>query len=284
MVALAASALALVCASPAGAVVFSVGPGGDPVSVQPLGGTGTFMDPAGGASSGVTYHGGPVAHAITTYAVFWDPASAFQASTEQLVTGYLEGAAHDSGQTQNLFSVAAQYTDATGGAGYSQRYGGTFVDRDPYPASGGCTTTTASAPTCLSGSQLLTELEAFISANRLPVGLSDLYVLLTPDTVVTCLDGTGECSTNSYCSLHSYANVASSTLLYIDIPFTLLDSASDAKSCQDDGNAQLQEPWDGRQREQESAERGSGPRRRCAQVARARGARDDQRPAPERVV
>lgn len=200
------------------------------------------MDPASGASSGITYHGGPVTHAITTYAVFWDPAGAFQASTEQLVTGYLEGGAHDSGGTQNVFSVAAQYTDATGSAGYSQSYGGTFVDRDPYPTSGGCTTTTASAQTCLNGSQIVSELESFVAANGLPVGFSDIYILLTPDTVVTCIDGTTECSTNSYCSLHSYASVGSSTLLYIEMPFTLLDSASDAKSCQNDGNAQLQAP------------------------------------------
>jgi hypothetical protein len=241
-VVLLACALTLAAASPAGAVVVGGGPGGARVGIQQLAASGTFMDPAVGASSGVTYHGGPVTHGITTFAVFWDPAGVFPTSTEQLVAGYLAGSAHDSGGTQNVFSVAAQYTDGAGSAGYSQTYGGAFVDRDPYPTSGDCTTTTASASTCLNGSQTLSELEGFIAANSLPVGLSDVYILLTPDTVVTCVDGGEECSTNSYCSLHSYATVGSSTLLYIEIPFTLLDSASDAKSCQDDGNAQVQAP------------------------------------------
>ena len=237
-----AGLLALVCASPAGAVVASDGPGRAPVGIQPLGGPAAFMNSGADGSTGISYHGGPVTHGLTTYAVYWDPSGAFQASTEQLVSGYLAAGAHDSGGTGNIFSVSGQYTDATGSAGYSQSYGASFVDRDPYPTAGDCATTTASASTCLTSSQVLSELEGFVAANGLPVGLADVYVVLTPDTVVTCLDGGGGCSSNSYCSLHSYASVGSSTLLYIEIPFTLLDSAADAKACQDDGTAQVQAP------------------------------------------
>jgi hypothetical protein len=235
----------LLCAAPAGAVVVAGGPQGKPVGLAPLAGStvGTaFADPLDGTNAGVTYHGGPVMHSETTYAVFWDPAGAFQAGTEQTVANYLQNVAHDSGGNANVFSVAGQYADAAGNAAYSQSYGGTLIDRDPYPAGGGCSTTTGTASTCLWDSQLLTELQSFITARGLPIGMSDMYVVLTPDTVVTCMDGGGQCSTNSYCSLHSYATEGSSTLLYLMIPFTLLDSASDAKSCQEDGNANVQEP------------------------------------------
>jgi len=219
------------------------GPGGVPVGVQAISaGAGTFAAPLDRTSGSVSYHGGPVLRGVTTYAVYWDPNGAFEAGTEQLINSYLAATAHDSGGTSNVFSVGAQYADGAGPAGYSQTYGGSFVDSDPFPSSGGCTASTATATVCLNESQEVTELAAFIAANQLPVGMSDVYIMLTPDTVATCIDGTAECSTNTYCSLHSYATVGSSTLLYITLPFTLLDSAGDAKSCQDDGSATVQTP------------------------------------------
>jgi len=242
---LVAAALAL-CAAPAGAVIVGGGPGGAPVGLTPIAGTGAagnaLMDPLDGTSGGVSSHGGPVVHGLTTYVLFWDPAGSFSSATEQLVSGYLQNAAHDSGDATNVFSVAAQYADSTGNAGYQQSYGGAFVDRDPYPSSGGCSTTIATATICLYDSQALSELESFVASNQLPTGMNDVYVIATPDTVVTCLDGSNQCSTNTYCGLHSFANDGSSTLLYVMLPFTLLDSAGDAKSCQEDGNANVQEP------------------------------------------
>ncbi len=118
------------------------GPGGVPVGVQAIsGGAATmFADPLDHTSVGVSYHGGPVLHGVTTYAIYWDPNGAFQAGTEQLINTYLAGTAHDSGGSSNVFSVGAQYSDGAGPAGYSQTYGGSFVDRDPYPSSGGCAT------------------------------------------------------------------------------------------------------------------------------------------------
>ncbi len=243
MIGLLAGASLLACAAQAGAVVQGAGPGGAPVGVQAItGGPRTFNAPFQPTSTGVSYHGGPVLHAVTTYAVYWDPSGAFGSGTEQLINSYLAATAHDSAGSSNVFSVGAQYADAAGPAGYAQTYGGSFVDTDPFPSSGGCAATTATAGVCLNESQEVNELEAFIAANQLPVGMSDVYMVLTPDTVATCIDGTAECSTNTYCSLHSYAAVGSSTLLYITLPFTLLDSAADAKSCQDDGSATVQAP------------------------------------------
>jgi hypothetical protein len=237
-------ATALVFAAPAGAVVEGIG-GGLRVSVQPLSSSpagGVLEDPLDGTTQGVTYHGGPVVHGLTTYAVYWDPAGAFHASTESLISGFLAGSAHDSGGDQNIFSVAAQYTDSSGTAAYSQTYGGSFVDSDPYPSSGDCSEGTPAAPVCIYDGQEVSELESFVGAHHLPTGVGALYVILTPDSVVSCMDGTSQCSNNAFCSFHAYANDGSSPLLYIGIPFTLLNSASGAKSCQDDGNAALQAP------------------------------------------
>lgn len=244
-----ALALATLVAAPvAGAAV--LGGRGERVSVQtvargappaPLGQS-VMMDPLDGTDQGVAYHGGPVLHAVTTYAIFWDPGGAFAASTESLVGGFLANVAHDSGDSTNVFSVAGKYTDASGPAGYEQTYGGSLIDTDPYPPSGDCSETTTSAPTCLYGSQISDEAASFAARLGLPTGMRSLYIVLTPRTVVSCIDGSSQCSNNSYCSLHSYAGEGSSTFLYIEIPFTLLDSSSDAKSCQSDGNSAVQAP------------------------------------------
>jgi hypothetical protein len=193
-------------------------------------------------SGQVVYHGGPVVHGLTTYALFWDPSHRFTTKTESLVAQYLAAVAQASGSTSNVFSVTPQYTDADGGAQYTQTFGGTFIDSDPYPSGGGCTQSTATATTCLYDSQAVSELESYISGHDLPTGLHTVYVILTPDTVVTCMDGGNECSNNAYCGFHSAVSTGSSTLLYIGLPFTLLDNAADAKSCQDDGNGVVQSP------------------------------------------
>ncbi len=237
-------AVLVICAAAPLATASVLRSGGSRIGVQAINPASqtTLMDPLDGTPQGVVYHGGPVLHGVTTYAIFWDPAGAFSSSEESLVSGFLANAAHDSGGNANVFSVAAQYTDAAGAARYAQTYGGSFVDTDPYPASADCSETTPSASTCLYDSQGAAEIASFAASHNLPVGMNSLYVLLTPASVVTCIDGGDQCSDNAYCSVHSYASDGSSTLLYIEIPFTLLGPAGDPKSCQDDGNSALQAP------------------------------------------
>lgn len=197
---------------------------------------------ASAADNTLLYHGGPVVHGLETYAIFWDPDGAFAPATRALVAQYLSDVAAASGQFSNVFSVADQYTDNAGGAEYAQTFGGAFVDADAYPTSGNCSASTPSAQTCLYDSQEVSELQNFVASNGLPSGLGAEYFVLTPDTVITCIDGSTQCSTNAYCSFHSYAGSGASTLLYADIPFTLLNNASNAKSCQDDGNGAVETP------------------------------------------
>jgi hypothetical protein len=196
----------------------------------------------GHADGNVSYHGGPVLHGFTSYAFFWDPNNAFTARTKSMLTGYLTNTAHDSGTSNNIFSVVSQYGDSAGDAAYAQTFGGAITDTQPYPTSGGCKQTTPSATTCLYNAQELAALHSYIKSHGLPTGLGAVYVIFTPDTVVNCMADGSECSDNDYCSFHSFSGKGSSTILYIEIPFTLLDDASDAKSCQDDGSGVVQSP------------------------------------------
>ena len=85
----------------------------------------------------MTYHGGPVMHSNTTYAIYWVPAgSTVSANYTSLISGFFQNVATDSGAVTNVYSTTTQYTDATGSAAYSSTFGGAVVDTTPFPA--GC--------------------------------------------------------------------------------------------------------------------------------------------------
>jgi len=186
----------------------------------------------------VTYHGGPVVHGITNYALYWDPASAIPASTKTLINQYFADVAHDSGTNANNYAVLGEYSDGSGNIEYQQTFGGALSDTNAYPASG-CN----HGATCITDAQILAQVNTFITANSLPRGMSAQYFVFTPTNVTTCFDPTPSttCSDNAYCAYHSFSGSGSSTILYADDPMTL-DTLANAKSCQFDGNGVIQEP------------------------------------------
>jgi PKD repeat protein len=212
----------------------------------------TFDEPPFGGLPLENFGEGPVMHKVTTHVIFWDPApSQFSAATKGIVEGFFTGLAHDSGLPTNVFAVAGQYTDATGNAAYKSTFGGTSVDTHAYPSAGNCVVpkeVDAGPPyaKCLFDSQLRTELSTVIAENALPTGLGQLYFVLLPHNVATCLaetvGGKQVCSNNFYCAYHSYISPGSGhEVIYADIPFSLLDTTW-AKGCQSDGNSTLQLP------------------------------------------
>jgi len=208
----------------------------------PAGARGFDEAPEGGKP--LIDNGGPVMSTNTTHVVYWDPSGEFTATTKAIIHKFFTDVAHDSGLASNVFGVDGQY-----GAAYSSSYGGESTDADAYPSSGNCSVPSgggadAGPPytTCLYDSQLQTELSAYIEAEKLPTGPTQLYFILLPHKVVTCF-GAGECSNNIFCAYHSYIGPAETAgeIVYADIPFTLLDS-NNAKSCQYDGNVGIQTP------------------------------------------
>jgi PKD domain len=207
--------------------------------------------PRGGGP--LVYEGGPVMHSNTTHVIYWDPNSEFTATTKGVVRKFFTDVAHDSGLASNVFGLAGQYTDATGSAAYNSTTAAELVDAGAYPSSG-CTVPSGSGvdsgppyTECLTDEQLKTELSSYISAHSLPTGSTQLYFLLLPHKVATCLPEeevevkpkvfvkVHPCSNNFYCAYHSYINPGTvSEIIYSDIPFSLLDT-SFAKGCQSDG-------------------------------------------------
>jgi PKD repeat protein len=189
------------------------------------------------ASGPLLKHSGPVMHSVTTHVIYWDPSKDFTEKTQEVINGFFTSVAHDSGAPSNVWAVAGQYTDSTGNAAYISAFAGAPVDSAAYPASG-CAVP-AGYSVCLTDEQLQTHLSAYILANKLPRGMTQQYFVLFPHKVVTCLTA-GVCSNNSFCAYHSFI-AGASKVIYSDIPFSLMDKEN-AKSCQADGYAKIQQP------------------------------------------
>jgi PKD domain len=224
----------------------SVGARGAPSSQ----GARRFDEPPFGGTELENLEEGPVMHSATTHIVYWDPGGQFTSTTKAIVDGFFTDVAGDSGLPTNVFAIAGQYTDKTGNAAYSSTFAGALVDEHAYPTAGDCTVPSEddSGPyeRCLFDRQLQEQLVSFIAERGLPRGPTQLYFVLLPHKVATCMEGLSQgkkvCSNNFFCAYHSFISPGtSSEIVYADIPFSLLDS-SFAKGCQSDGDPELQLP------------------------------------------
>lgn len=191
------------------------------------------------------YHGGAVAPASYTYAIYWDPKGAYRPDWMSLIDGYFHNVGVDSGKLSNLFSLTGQYTGPAGTrAAYDSTFRGAYTDATQYPSSE-CTAT-AQLPVCLTDKQIHAELQAFVEANHLPTGADDLYFLLTPPGVRVCTvpSNEGACSnstttegeteveaTNGICGYHSFIEPQPSVqIVYAVQPWIAGDTGKILKS------------------------------------------------------
>ena len=176
----------------------------------------------------------------TTYAIFWVQA-AFrfrQAELRDGVNQYLADVAAASGSQTNIYSVATQYYDSTGFISSRSTFGGSDVDTDPFPASYlSCRPTT-----CLTDSQLQTEIQKVITAKGWTDGPDSLFFILTPDGVSSCFSTSGaQCSTNFYCAYHSdFTGTDGQPVLYANEPYVApVDGCSSPSPNNDDADLTL---------------------------------------------
>jgi hypothetical protein len=188
--------------------------------VTPNGGV-AGAGPGQGLGSGLlSYHGGPVMRADTTYAIYWIPSGySVSAGYESLIDGFFQNVASASGQADNIYSVTAQYADTTGPTAYQSSFGGAAVDTNPFPANG-CTD--GSLPVCLTDSQLQAEIDKEIKAKGWQAGLSHEFFLFTPSPVGSCTDSSSStCAYSYYCAYHgSFASsLGNGTVLYANMAY-----------------------------------------------------------------
>ncbi len=205
-------------AAPASAIVANTA--GGRVSYWPLNGAAAASRagalrtsvPPFEAEPPLLWHGGPVMHSQTAYAIFWAPggASDFPSGYIAAVEGFLKDVASDSGKPTNVYSVSAQYEDGSGHATYSDTFGGSTVDTDAYPTSGTCPPyegfTGVEYTSCISDAKLAAEANAVLAAKSWPHGLGDEYYMVLPPHVGSCFGtslGSG-CFDAAFCAYHSY--------------------------------------------------------------------------------
>jgi hypothetical protein len=174
------------------------------------------------------YHGGEVLLTNTVRIVYWEPpGTTLPPRYHALIQQFLENVAAADGQPSNPFAVVAEYYNAAHEyIKYSSRYGGAFVDREPYPATEGGCPTTSEAPYCLSREQEQDQLEAFLKASHLPRGSNNIYALLLPEGVNTCQSGFTWCgsytdgsSGKGYCGYHSAFEHGGGRTTWANMPY-----------------------------------------------------------------
>jgi hypothetical protein len=129
------------------------------------------------------------------------------------VNGFFTDVGAASGTGSNVYSVDTQYYDGTGNIAYTENLAGTYVDGKSFPTNG-CSSLYAT--TCITEAQLVAEIESVKTTNGWTSSSSNLFVILLPNGVDTCIDGVQNlCSSNYFCAYHDN----SSSLIFAVEPF-----------------------------------------------------------------
>ncbi|HEY4236777.1 MAG TPA: hypothetical protein VGM45_05510 [Gaiellaceae bacterium] len=143
----------------------------------------------------------------------------FDPSYETLIDRYFADVADDSGGANNVYSVMTQYYD-TGPVHiqYASTVGGSFVDRDPLPASA-CSDNVDTY--CLTDEQLQHEIQVVLTAKGWQGGLDHIFFLMTPNGVGSCFNGvSGQCSSDDFCAYHSvFQDSSGGDVIYANEPY-----------------------------------------------------------------
>jgi hypothetical protein len=169
-------------------------------------------------SGNLVYHGGPVMHTITDYAIYWAPSGfTFPSGYENLINQYFGDVSADSGKTTNVYGIDTQYSDGSGNIQYSAAFGGSVDDADAYPGNG-CPLYTG-VTKCLTDAQLQSEIASVVAAQGLPQNGTTQYFLFTPQSVGSCFDSGGsECAYTTYCAYHGEFS-SSGEIIYANQPY-----------------------------------------------------------------
>ncbi|HEV3310178.1 MAG TPA: hypothetical protein VG815_06655 [Chloroflexota bacterium] len=179
----------------------------------------------GGSAGNLIYHGGPVEHVNTTYAIYWVPSGyAVSAGYESLTNGFFHNVAAASGQTTNVYESDTQYSDGSGKISYSSAFGGAYVDTSTLPLAG-CVDAPATA--CVNDSQIQAEIAKDIVAAGWSSGPTHEFFMFTAKGIGSCTDVTSTtCAFTTYCAYHSWIGSGSNVTLYANMPYADTSSST----------------------------------------------------------
>ncbi len=171
----------------------------------------------------------------TISAIYWAPSGySFPTGYENIINSYLTNVSGDSGKSTNVFATDTQYyqvvSSLQSNIHYDVHFSGALSVTNAFPSSGGCTADSGSGETytaCVDDAQLQGEVAATLTANSLPTGLGDMYMVFFPPNVETCQTSSnrsqgGSCSDTAgpgYCAYHGYYSSGGSTVVYGNITY-----------------------------------------------------------------
>jgi hypothetical protein len=173
----------------------------------------------------LNYNGGPVMTTTKAYAIFWIPAKLqnggattltahYQTVQKNFLTDY-PGHTIGSNNTQYFQTVGTTttYIKDTGS------FAGSFVDTNPYPASG-CNDGVTGA-NCFTDAQLEAEIQRVVTLKGWVPNVNTMFLVFTSTGEGSCFDSSGaECSYTQYCAYHSaFTNASNQVVVYSNQPY-----------------------------------------------------------------
>jgi len=209
-----------VAAAEAPSPAASAGPSNDILGVVPTQAAAHSGAGGGGTGGNLVYHGGKVLLTNKTVAIYWTPSNAIGNGSgySGLLNQYLGDVAAASGSTSNVYAVETQYYDSTNThIAYNSSFSPAVYDNQPYPASG-CSDTVSQTTTCLSDSQLRSELQRLYSTGAIAADANTTYFLFTEKNIGSCYNSSS-CAFSQYCAYHSNVALGSTTVQYANQPY-----------------------------------------------------------------
>jgi hypothetical protein len=213
----------------------------------------------------LTFHGGPVMQAPSTYVIFWIPQSgqlqngsptsmsSDYTAVQQNLSQLYQGEGIDNNNTQyyshcvpssyiyvpgtdfdcNPYLLGTTYyinntggqTNGFGGLGMLK---GAYTVTSDYPAAGPAC---GSNPNCITDAQIQAEILSVMNLRGWTGGLNAMFLLFTSSGEGSCIPTSNgpACAYTAYCAYHSYINVGGHAVIYGNLPY------GDVNVCQSPG-------------------------------------------------
>jgi len=168
----------------------------------------------------LSYHGGPVMTGENLYAIFWIPPTLQNGNATSLTTTYqnLTKRFLNDYPYHGIANNSTQYYSTTSGTKYFVAKGGlagSYVDTNPYPASGCSDSVTPG--NCITDAQLQAEITRVMTLKGWTGGLNKMFLVFTSSGEGSCSGSS--CAYTQYCAYHGYFGATSAPTIYANQPY-----------------------------------------------------------------
>ncbi len=173
----------------------------------------------------LSYHGGPIMPSVSIYTIYWKPATlqngsstGYSALYQSVINNFANdytghGIANNSTQYYQIIGGVTTYIKTTGGSA------GSYLDTNPYPASG-CTDSVTSR-NCITDAQLQAEVQRVMTLKGWTGGLKKIFLVFTSSGEGSCTNGSStSCAYTQYCAYHgNFVNGSGAEVIYGNEPY-----------------------------------------------------------------